>query len=152
MMGSHLDTQPTSGKFDVALGVLGALEVARSLNNLNLRTRQPRRDSESAARMKVGSQAGGRDHVSRHRQVDWHHTGTDWTKTLYREIEQSQAVIVIQARSKLTRGHHEAVPYSAMPEFMVDLRASGSVGSSARVHDPDGGADWRSDQCALVGD
>ena len=45
MMGSHLDTQPTGGKFDVALGVLGALEVARSLNNLNLRTPRPRRDS-----------------------------------------------------------------------------------------------------------
>src|SRR5438067_16612 len=27
MMGSHLDTQPTGGKFDGALGVLGALEV-----------------------------------------------------------------------------------------------------------------------------
>ena len=27
MMGSHLDTQPTGGKFDGALGVLGALEA-----------------------------------------------------------------------------------------------------------------------------
>ena len=41
MMGSHLDTQPTGGKFDGALGVLGALEVVRSLNDLNIRTRQP---------------------------------------------------------------------------------------------------------------
>ena len=31
MMGSHLDTQPTGGKFDGVLGVLGALEVVRSL-------------------------------------------------------------------------------------------------------------------------
>src|SRR5579859_1019321 len=27
VMGSHLDTQPTGGKFDGVLGVLGALEV-----------------------------------------------------------------------------------------------------------------------------
>ncbi len=41
MLGSHLDTQPTGGKFDGALGVLGALEVVRSLNDLNIRTRRP---------------------------------------------------------------------------------------------------------------
>ena len=29
MLGSHLDSQPTGGKFDGALGVLGALEVIR---------------------------------------------------------------------------------------------------------------------------
>ncbi len=41
MMGSHLDTQPTGGKFDGALGVLGALEVVRSLNDLKIKTRHP---------------------------------------------------------------------------------------------------------------
>ena len=41
MVGSHLDTQPTGGKFDGALGVLGALEVVRSLNDLKIRTRHP---------------------------------------------------------------------------------------------------------------
>ncbi len=41
VIGSHLDTQPTGGKFDGALGVIGALEVARSLNDLNIRTRRP---------------------------------------------------------------------------------------------------------------
>lgn len=41
MMGSHLDTQPTGGKFDGVLGVLGALEVVRSLNDLNIQTRHP---------------------------------------------------------------------------------------------------------------
>jgi len=41
MMGSHLDTQPTGGKFDGSLGVLGALEVVRSLNDLNIKTRRP---------------------------------------------------------------------------------------------------------------
>ncbi len=41
IMGSHLDTQPTGGKFDGALGVLGALEVVRSLNDLKIKTRRP---------------------------------------------------------------------------------------------------------------
>ncbi len=41
MMGSHLDTQPTGGKFDGVLGVLGALEVMRTLNDLNIRTKRP---------------------------------------------------------------------------------------------------------------
>jgi N-carbamoyl-L-amino-acid hydrolase len=41
IIGSHLDTQPTGGKFDGVLGVLGALEVVRSLNDLNIKTRHP---------------------------------------------------------------------------------------------------------------
>ena len=41
MMGSHLDTQPTGGKYDGVLGVLAGLEVMRSLRDLNVRTRHP---------------------------------------------------------------------------------------------------------------
>lgn len=40
-MGSHLDTQPTGGKYDGTLGVLGGLEVIRTLNDLDVRTRHP---------------------------------------------------------------------------------------------------------------
>lgn len=40
-VGSHLDTQPTGGRFDGVLGVLGALEVVRSMNDLGIRTRHP---------------------------------------------------------------------------------------------------------------
>ncbi|MCR9126004.1 MAG: Zn-dependent hydrolase [Rhodobacteraceae bacterium] len=40
-VGSHLDTQPTGGKFDGVLGVLGGLEIIRSLNDMNIRTRHP---------------------------------------------------------------------------------------------------------------
>ncbi len=40
-VGSHLDTQPTGGKFDGVLGVLGGLEVIRSLNDLGIQTRHP---------------------------------------------------------------------------------------------------------------
>ncbi|MFZ1681643.1 MAG: Zn-dependent hydrolase [Rhizobiaceae bacterium] len=40
-VGSHLDTQPTGGKFDGVLGVLGGLEVIRTLNDLGIRTRHP---------------------------------------------------------------------------------------------------------------
>jgi N-carbamoyl-L-amino-acid hydrolase len=41
IVGSHLDTQPNGGKFDGVLGVLGALEVVRSLNDLKIKTRHP---------------------------------------------------------------------------------------------------------------
>jgi N-carbamoyl-L-amino-acid hydrolase len=40
-MGSHLDTQPTGGRYDGVLGVLGGLEVIRTLNDLGIRTRHP---------------------------------------------------------------------------------------------------------------
>ncbi|MCH2067515.1 Zn-dependent hydrolase [Shimia sp.] len=40
-MGSHLDTQPTGGKYDGVLGVLGGLEVVRSMNDLGIKTKHP---------------------------------------------------------------------------------------------------------------
>ena len=40
-MGSHLDTQPTGGKYDGVLGVLGALEAVRTLNDLDVKTKHP---------------------------------------------------------------------------------------------------------------
>jgi N-carbamoyl-L-amino-acid hydrolase len=40
-VGSHLDTQPTGGKYDGVLGVLAGLEVVRSMNDLGLKTRHP---------------------------------------------------------------------------------------------------------------
>src|SRR6266702_7929894 len=39
--GSHLDTQPTGGKFDGVLGVLGALEVLRTLVEAGYETFAP---------------------------------------------------------------------------------------------------------------
>ncbi|MCR9135388.1 MAG: Zn-dependent hydrolase [Alphaproteobacteria bacterium] len=40
-VGSHLDTQPTGGKYDGVLGVLGGLEIVRTLNDLNIKTKHP---------------------------------------------------------------------------------------------------------------
>ncbi len=40
-MGSHLDTQPTGGKFDGVLGVLGALEALRTLVQSGYETTAP---------------------------------------------------------------------------------------------------------------
>ncbi|MCE6962237.1 Zn-dependent hydrolase [Cereibacter sphaeroides] len=40
-VGSHLDTQPTGGKYDGVLGVLGALECVRTMNDLGIRTKHP---------------------------------------------------------------------------------------------------------------
>jgi beta-ureidopropionase / N-carbamoyl-L-amino-acid hydrolase len=41
LLGSHLDSQPTGGKFDGALGVLAALEVVRTLNDHGVATAAP---------------------------------------------------------------------------------------------------------------
>jgi N-carbamoyl-L-amino-acid hydrolase len=39
--GSHIDTQPTGGKFDGNYGVLAGLEVVRTLNDQNIQTQAP---------------------------------------------------------------------------------------------------------------
>lgn len=39
--GSHLDSQPTGGRFDGVYGVLAGLEVIRTLNDLNYETEAP---------------------------------------------------------------------------------------------------------------
>ena len=41
LFGSHLDSQPSGGKFDGALGVLAGLEVVRSLNDQGIVTEAP---------------------------------------------------------------------------------------------------------------
>lgn len=40
-VGSHLDTQPTGGKYDGILGVLGGLELIRTLNDMDVKTKHP---------------------------------------------------------------------------------------------------------------
>ena len=40
-VGSHLDTQPTGGKYDGVLGVLGGLELIRTLNDAGVKTKHP---------------------------------------------------------------------------------------------------------------
>ena len=39
MVGSHLDTQPTGGKYDGVLGVLAGLEIIRTLNETGIKTK-----------------------------------------------------------------------------------------------------------------
>lgn len=41
MFGSHVDSVPTGGRFDGALGVLGALEIVRTLRDHDVTTRRP---------------------------------------------------------------------------------------------------------------
>jgi acetylornithine deacetylase/succinyl-diaminopimelate desuccinylase-like protein len=41
MMGSHLDTQPTGGRYDGILGVTAALEVLRTLHDNKFETEGP---------------------------------------------------------------------------------------------------------------
>lgn len=41
LIGSHLDSQPTGGRFDGAFGVLSGLEIVRTLNEVGLQTQAP---------------------------------------------------------------------------------------------------------------
>jgi len=41
VMGSHVDSVPTAGRFDGCLGVLGGLEVVQTLDEADIRTRRP---------------------------------------------------------------------------------------------------------------
>lgn len=41
LVGSHLDTQPTGGRYDGVLGVLAGLELIRTLNDHNIQTSHP---------------------------------------------------------------------------------------------------------------
>jgi N-carbamoyl-L-amino-acid hydrolase len=40
-VGSHLDTQPTGGRYDGVLGVLSGLEIIRTLNDMGIKTKHP---------------------------------------------------------------------------------------------------------------
>ena len=40
-IGSHLDTQPTGGKYDGVLGVLAGVEIIKTLNDLDIKTKRP---------------------------------------------------------------------------------------------------------------
>ncbi|HCI06295.1 MAG TPA: Zn-dependent hydrolase [Sulfitobacter sp.] len=40
-VGSHLDTQPTGGKYDGVLGVLSGLEILRTMNDLGIKAKHP---------------------------------------------------------------------------------------------------------------
>ena len=54
--GSHIDTQPSGGKFDGNYGVLAALEVVRTLNDHRVETVSPWRSPSGPTR---------REHASR---------------------------------------------------------------------------------------
>lgn len=78
-VGSHLDTQPTGGKYDGVLGVLGGLEVVRTLRDLGLRTRRPivvvNWTNEEGTRFAPAMLASGV--FAGVHEVDWAHARTD---------------------------------------------------------------------------
>ena len=66
-MGSHLDTQPTGGKFDGVLGVLAALEALRTMHRGGLRDLRPDRSRQLHQRRRIALCAGD-DRVRRVRR------------------------------------------------------------------------------------
>jgi hypothetical protein len=59
MTGSHLDTQPTGGKFDGAYGVMAGLEIVRTLNDLGYETEVLSRSSLGPTRNARASRRRG---------------------------------------------------------------------------------------------
>ncbi len=83
-MGSHLDTQPTGGKFDGNLGVLAGLEVLRTLTASGYTTNAPlllvnwtneEGSRFSPAMLGSGVHAGAYDKAFAYGRVDPHGTG-----------------------------------------------------------------------------
>ena len=91
MSGSHVDSQPKGGRFDGILGVMGALEVMRTLHENNIQTERPftavdwtNEEGSRFAPAMVGSGvwAGKLD-------LDWAYARTDINgKTLGAELER----------------------------------------------------------------
>ena len=78
-VGSHLDTQPTGGKYDGVLGVLGGLEIVRTLNDLGIKTKHPiiivNWTNEEGTRFAPAMLASG-VFAGRH-ELDWAYDRTD---------------------------------------------------------------------------
>jgi len=113
-MGSHLDTQPTGGKFDGALGVLGALEALRTLHDAGYQTFAPIEvvnwTNEEGARfapamVSSGVFAGAFDH-------DWAYSRQDNTGTTF-----ADALRAIGYRGSEKCGTH---PLSAFFELHIE--------------------------------
>lgn len=92
LLGSHLDSQQEGGRFDGVLGVLGALEVIRTLNDLGYRTRRPLRivnwTNEEGARFPPPMLGSGV--FTGVYALDWAHTirATDNGRTVRQELER----------------------------------------------------------------
>ena len=108
MSGSHLDTQPTGGRFDGVYGVLGALEVVRTLNDAGVETAAPievavwtneEGSRFSPAMMGSGTFAGvfGLDEVLAKTAVDGGVLGEDLTPANCNDINGDGALTVSDA-------------------------------------------------------
>jgi hypothetical protein len=54
---------------------------------------------------------------------------------------------LLPKRSKIQKvKHHAALPFDALPEFMVRLKSQDGVAARARFHHPDGSENGRSDR------
>ena len=109
--GSHLDTQPTGGKFDGVYGVLAGLEVIRTLNDRGVQTRHPFEvvcwTNEEGARFSPamlgsGVWAGAFD-------LEYGHNRTDKEgKTVQQELQRIGYLGAVECRPRPLRAAFEA--------------------------------------------
>ncbi|MHA6645492.1 arginase family protein [Mesorhizobium sp. A623] len=120
-MGSHLDTQPTGGKFDGVLGVLGALEVMRTLHEQDYETNAPVFDGKDIRVVDVGDVPGNAFQLGEH----------------YKAAEAAIRKILKAGAFPVSIGGDHGIP---IPIF----RALDNHGPNTLVH-LDAHLDWRND-------
>ena len=113
-IGSHLDTQPTGGKFDGVLGVLAALEALRALHEAGYETYAPVEvvnwTNEEGSRFAPAMVASGV--FAKVFERDWAHARTDRAGTTF-----GAALDAIGYRGAERCGHH---PLSGFFELHIE--------------------------------
>ncbi|KAJ1028611.1 hypothetical protein NDA16_001777 [Ustilago loliicola] len=95
-MGSHLDTQPTGGRYDGILGIMAGLEALRTLNDNNIQTEYP--VALGILRLSPGSVNTAPGHVFF--TLDIRHPCTDKLASLCSAIESAAHRIASQDSEK----------------------------------------------------
>jgi acetylornithine deacetylase/succinyl-diaminopimelate desuccinylase-like protein len=123
MTGSHLDTQPTGGKFDGAYGVMAGLELVRTLNDLGYETEAP---------IEIVAWTNGRAHASRRR---WSARGYSPASSISPRVGKARQRHRRHARRRapadqdiISGAGHDAVYMARVaPSAMVFVRCVGGI-------------------------
>jgi N-carbamoyl-L-amino-acid hydrolase len=124
LFGSHLDSQPSGGKFDGALGVIAGLEVMRSLNDLGIVTEAP------LELINWTDEEGSRFGHSLMGSGVW--AGVFPLETAY-GLTDTEGVTVASALDGIGyRGEHPALPFAADAYFELHIEQGPILEREAR--------------------
>ena len=113
LFGSHLDSQPSGGKYDGALGVMAGMEVMRTLHDLNITTEAP------LELVNWTDEEGSRFGLSLMGSGTW--AGVYPIERSY-ALPDQQGVTVEQALKEIGyQGEHPATPFPADAYFELHI-------------------------------